>query len=163
MKEIPLTHGAFTIVDDEDYEALSSFHWYLASTRGFRYAKRYHRFPGRDGNIFMHRQILGLDDPSVLVDHIDRNGLNNQRSNLRTGSHLVNNKNRCADRNSTSRFVGVCWHKRDKVWQAQFGKTINGKVEQIYIGSFKLEEDAARARDAVAKSHNAELAYLNFP
>lgn len=162
MKKIPLTHGRFALVDDEDYDELAQFHWRLENTRGFLYARRYHRFPGRDSNMSMHRQILKLSDPKILVDHIDHDGLNNQKSNLRIGGHSINNKNRKANKTSTSKYVGVCRHKRDGVWQAQFGITVNGEKKQFYIGSFDSEEDAAKARDEFAKKYNGGLAYLNI-
>lgn len=115
MKEIKLTRGYVTVVDDEDYEWLSKYKWHVMTNGEHSYAvrqvdKKY---------IFMHRLILGAEGRDNLVDHKDLDGLNNQRSNLRLATHSQNNSNRRDRGNKSSKYHGVSWHKKDKTWQAQ--------------------------------------------
>jgi len=112
-----------------------------------------------DGNTktSMHREIMnapkGLD-----VDHIDGNGLNNRKSNLRLCTHAENVHNSRPMRNGSSKYKGVCWHKTYKKWYSSIGKT--GK--RFYLGRFDNEIDAALAYDKKAKELFGEFAYLNF-
>jgi hypothetical protein len=94
----------------------------------------------------MHRAILRAGD-GHNVDHIDGDGLNNRRSNLRFATTAQNSANRGKQKNNTSGFKGVRWHKRDKRWRAVIG--INGKTKQI--GSFKTPEAAYDAYCAAAR------------
>lgn len=158
MKLIPLTKGKFAKVDEADFVELSKYKWHAAVKRRVTYAGRYARVNGKDMQIFMHRQILGLVNPKVLADHKDHDGLNNTRQNLRVSNHTKNNRNRRPNIISTSRFVGVCWHKKDKKWQA----AIQANGRQKHLGQFDNEEDAARARDEAARKFYGEVAYLNF-
>ena len=106
----------------------------------------------------MHRQIL--DAPQgVWVDHIDGDGLNNRRSNLRLCSATENARNRRPVPNCHSRYKGVSWHKRQKKWAVRIGKP----KESIYLGSFDDEMEAGVAYDRKAEELFGEFAYLNFP
>jgi hypothetical protein len=93
-----------------------------------------------------------------LVDHIDRNPLNNTRANLRFCTHSENQRNKASKPLSTSKYLGVHWHKKDCKWQA----TIRVEGKKVYLGSFKSEEDAARAYDAAAREHHGQFANPNF-
>ena len=107
----------------------------------------------------MHRFILGLTDPKIKVDHINHNGLDNRKSNLRFGSHQHNVFNRRPNLHAVSLYKGVRWNTQRNKWMAYI--TIDGKG--IYLGVFDNEEDAARAYDAKATEVFGEYAYLNFP
>jgi hypothetical protein len=89
------------------------------------------RLNGKD--VFLHRYIMGITDPSIKVDHIDRNPLNNQKHNLRIATTTENAQNKIAK--------GVSFNKRDKLWVATIH--INGK--RTYISSHKNEQDAIQA------------------
>jgi hypothetical protein len=152
MKKIPLTQGKFAIVDDEDFEALLQFKWHVNRHRSTWYAVRWIG----SQKIHMHRVItnapLGMD-----VDHIDGDGLNNQRSNLRVCSKQENHWNQGLNRNSTSGFKGVVWHKWARKWQAHI--RVNGK--RLYLGLFNDKTAAARAYNEAATKHFGNFARLN--
>lgn len=110
----------------------------------------------------MHRFIFEkynlITDNEMLVDHKDQNGLNNQKSNLRLCSKKENNSNTKSRENSSSKYLGVSYHKITFKWQA----SININNKQKYIGLFKTQEEAARAYDDLAKIHHGQFANLNF-
>ncbi len=160
MKEIVINSKKYgchaVMVDDEDYELVSSKAWYLKRSANTYYAVTNEYINGLHKHPKMHRVIFGIDDPSVFVDHKDRNGLNNQRDNLRITDYSKNGANRQATK-SSSKYLGVHWEKRDKVWAAQ--TRINGKKKRI--GSFKSEDDAAIAYNEKALEVFGEFANLN--
>ena len=159
MRLIQLTNGGATIVDDEDFELLGSFRWHKADNKCTFYAIRYEVVDGTRRLIYMHRQILGLTDRRVLADHKDHDGLNNRRENLRISNYTNNNRNRRSRPGSTSRFVGVCWLKNDRIWRA----TIQLNGCPVSLGRYASEEAAAMARDAAVRIHYGEGAYINLP
>lgn len=157
MKKIPLTQGKFAIVDNRDYLRVSKFKWYASCVRKFLwYAKRHTpRRNGKQGTILMHRLIL--DAPKgAHTDHINGNGLDNRRSNIRPCTNRQNCQNQ-QKRRGTSKFKGVCWHKTSGWWRAQIGHL--GKV--IYLGDFTNEKDAAEAYDKAAVKYFGEFANTN--
>jgi hypothetical protein len=92
MKEIPLTQGKVALVDDEDFESIANHKW-CAHQRGNTFYAERSRFGNRGGTILMHREILSTSDTALEIDHIDGNGLNNTRANLRVVTHAENMKN----------------------------------------------------------------------
>lgn len=124
---------AEALVDDSDYEAVSSFRW-SRSADGYAVRKE----PGRSGLISMHRHLMGLEkyDPRQ-VDHVNRDRLDNRRANLRIADPVANAENRGSLPGSSSRHRGVHAGKNG-AWIAQ---ARDGK----YLGSFGLEIDAAAA------------------
>lgn len=165
MKTIPLTQGKVAIVDDEDYDRLCQFKWHaLKRKRGLAWyaARGGPRSPGDRNSgrlIYMHRVIVGAAE-GEMVDHKDRDGLNNRRENLRPASRLDNARNAIKVRiKKTSRFRGVSFYKKTKRWKAQ----INLKSGKKSIGYFTDERAAAEAYDAVALANFGEFAVLNFP
>lgn len=150
MREIQLLNGGVTQIDDEDFPFLSRLPWKRVERKGQRYAMC--------GRLAMHRLILNLKDPSILVDHKDHDGLNNQKENLRTATNSQNQGNRRKRSNTSSKYKGVCWHKRWNVWVASI--KVNQKTK--YLGGFKTEEEAASAYDEAAKAAFGEFANPNF-
>jgi hypothetical protein len=149
MKRIELTGGHFALVDDEDYIVLSTKKWhayYSSKTKNkiWWYARRTFRLGGKTCKETMHHAILGKPEQGYVIDHIDGDGLNNQRSNLRICSNLENRWNQLNHRDlKTSRFIGVYFHKERSKWCAR----INRNKKCIWLGSFKGELNAAIARD----------------
>ena len=145
----------YAIVDPEDYWKLSQYNWLLYESLS---KKCYAVSLQGKKNVYMHRVIM--DAPAgKLVDHRDRDGLNNTRENLRFATPAQNCFNRVWSKKSSSKYRGVSFKKKDRKWQASI--TYNGITK--YLGSFKIEEDAARAYDNAAKIHHGEFAVLNFP
>lgn len=154
MQQVPLNHGFVAFVDDADYPAVLKFKWHVERNGSKVYA--------RTNRTRMHRIILGITDGAVRVDHIDNNGLNNCRSNLRPASASQNGANREQLKkrgNHTSRYKGVSWIKKLSKWRAGIVVNRVGK----WIGAFSNEVDAARAYDSAALKAWGEFAQLNFP
>ena len=153
-KKIPLTQGKFAIVDDEDYERVNQYKWCaFKSAYGVYYAMRFEN----KKNIPMHRFILGLGDKKILVDHIDCDGLNNTKSNLRESTHAQNGRNRGKQANNTSGYKGVFWNKGAKKWIP----AIRVDKKMIALGCFDCKIEAAKAYNEAAIKYHGEFARLN--
>lgn len=155
MIEIPLTKGQVALIDDADFDLVSKHKWHAKTSRNTYYAQTSTRLPdGRKGKLKMHRLLLGLTDRSVHVDHIDGNGLNNQRSNLRTCTGSENMRNRGAASHNKSGFKGVTWHKKGGHWRATI--RLNGKY--THLGYFDTPAEAHAAYCKAADELHGEFA-----
>ena len=123
------------LVNLEDFDNLSRFRWYCSEVSGLSYARRY----SKDKTIYMHREIMGVTDPNIEVDHIDRNGLNNTRTNLRLVSSTINQFNTRIRTDNTSGFRGVSWHIPTQMWITR----IRIKGTNTHLGLFKTPEEAS--------------------
>ena len=159
MKLIPLTQGKFAMVDDRDFECISKFKWFAHKRENTFYAERHVTINGRDIIQKMHQFIMGDNPLKMDIDHRDGDGLNNQRSNLRFCSRSENSMNRRSQRNSSSIYKGVGWHKGCKKWMAYI--QVDGVL--VHLGYFIIEEDAARSYDVMCIKHHGEFARPNFP
>lgn len=154
--EIPLNNGQVAIVDPEDWMRAKQYFWSTVKVGRNTYAHTH-----KNGKTLCLHSLIDNTPPGYVVDHIDGNGLNCRRANLRrcTQSQNCANKRKTLKRTS-SRFKGVsraCWnHQR---WVARIKK--NGR--QTTVGSFKTEEAAAKAYDEAARATFGEFARLNFP
>jgi hypothetical protein len=153
IRYIPLTRGRYAIVDAKNYEWLSRHKWSLhtAGQGKTRYAVR--NCKGR--RVFMHREIMKTP-PGMVVDHINRNGLDNREDNLRNCTRFQNYQNRCWPA-GRSQYRGV--HPVGDKWQA----SLVYRGETLYLGLFDDEVEAAKARDRKAYELAGDFAYLNFP
>lgn len=157
MKTIKLTQGKFTLVDDEDYEEFNKHKWYASKEGYVFYAQRSTYNPHKI--LRMHREILNAL-PTQQIDHINGNGIDNRKSNLRFCNHSQNQGNQThKKRIGTSKYRGVHWAKKDKFWVS--GIVVNG--EKQHLGSYFNEEAAAKAYDRAARKHFGDFAIPNFP
>lgn|SRR5699024_5424629 len=157
MRKIKLTKGKYAIVDKDVYEEINKYNWYC-SYQGYacRKTPKKDRDKGKPSVIFMHRFILNHDG-SEDVDHINNDRLDNRRENLRICERSDNLRNQQKSQNSSSKYKGVCWQRRDKKWQAYI--MYNGKNK--YLGYFDSEQEAAQAYNESALKYHGEYALLN--
>ena len=148
------------IVDDSDYLFLSKFKWVCRKSKNTYYACTTVRYKGERSEVRMHRAIMNVIGDGAIIDHKDRDGLNNQRSNLRIANTSENGSNRQPSKSGTSKFLGVCLDKgaKKKKWIAQIKK--GGVV--VKLGRYEFEHEAAIAYDNKAKELHGEFANLKF-
>lgn len=150
MREIPLTQGKVAFVDDEDYELISKFKWFAERRKHTWYAARNVKMPDGCRRVRrMHQEILDVQ----MVDHCNRNGLDNRRQNLRPATRVGNGANSWSSRNKSG-YRGVSWSKAAMKWRAVIGFR--------YIGVFSDPREAAKAYDKEAKAKFGDFAALNF-
>lgn len=150
VRTIPLGDGFCAYVDAADFEWLSQWIWSLYGGYAGRYEKK--KF------ILMHREIV-QPPKGMIVDHKNRNKLDNTRPNLRVCTHSENAHNRAKRRGSSSRFLGVCYVKE----QAKYHAYVHCRRRHLRCGDFTDEVEAARAHDRKAVEVYGEFARLNFP
>lgn len=153
--------GLYAIVDLEDAERVAQHRWNVDHARNTFYAKtKSQRTHGT--HLAMHRLVLELAPGDPGPDHINGNGLDNRRSNLRSANESLNGANHQHTKrgsNPSSVFRGVCWSKDRQKWQATI--CVDGKRRQL--GRFESEVDAACAWDVAATEAWGDFAKLNFP
>jgi hypothetical protein len=141
----------FATVDAADYEKVSKYAWF---TR--RQGRNVYAYCRKGAKIVLMHRMLLRPRKGYVVDHIDGNGLNNRRCNLRVCTHEQNLANRRPGGN-TSGFVGV--YRRGRKWMAGIGY----RGTYFYLGFYDDPVEAAKARDRKAVEFNGQYAYLNFP
>lgn len=155
-KQIKLTQNKVALVDDEDYEWLNQFKWYACKYGVQYYALR--KYPRKQKILYMHREILKLTpNDGKLSDHINHNGLDNRRNNLRIVTRIENQWNRRSFKGE-SKYRGVSKYKRSNKWRARLTRL----DKEYYLGYFDNEIYAAKAYDRKAKEIFGEFAVLNF-
>lgn len=158
MKEISLTKGFTAIVDDDVYDCVNSYSWYYLNG----YAVRDFRVDGKRKHTKMHRFIYELKHGDIkdgmIIDHINRDKLDNMVENLRIVTKQENNTNKSKRKNTSSKYVGVSKNKKSGNWVVEIRK--NSKRE--YCASFTDEIASANAYNYHAKLiHGEYLGELN--
>lgn len=155
---IPLTKGKWVLVDEDDFDSLSKYLWMVCinkkkSGKTVLYASR------EEGGkrIFMHHAVFGS---KTLIDHINRNGLDNRKANLRMATNSQNNANKSLQSNNTSGYKGVCWDKSRKKWIVQI--KLNGK--RVFYKRYEDLNEAISSYNKTALIIFKDFVYLNpFP
>lgn len=159
MAEIPLSRGLVALVDVEDYARLMNYTWHAImrdERPGWVYAASSARVGGVIKRFYMH-QLVANAWPGEVVDHVNRNSLDNRRANLRICKYWQNTVNSRA-KIGRSGFRGVSAHPSG-TWHVALrhdGKRVN-------VGTFRDAEEAARAYDEAALKYHGAFASLNFP
>lgn len=151
MKIIKLSQGKFAIIDNEDFERINQYKWYLSH---YGYAVRTAKKTRQ--TIWMHREINNTPE-GMRTDHINRNPLDNRKSNLRTCKQGQNVLNRIKSKNYGNPYKGVSKHTQNSKWRARI--MINQK--EISLGCYDTPEEAALSYNKAAKEHFGEFARLN--
>lgn len=138
--EIYTIKGEVILVDNDDFDMVSKYCWYV-STKGYAYSRKNKK------HVSMHRLLMTPE--KLQVDHINRNKLDNRKSNLRLVTNQQNQYNTRLPRNNTSGFKGVYYNKDCDKWSAQI--TVNKKT--INLGLFENKELAIQARLLAEKQY----------
>lgn len=153
--------GLVALVDDADYKLVAEHRWGLRRHRKTAYAEEARSCCSRTSAVQMHRLVLNAA-PDQQVDHVDGNGLNNTRANLR----LATNSNNAANRRkqaSSSQFKGVWFRRSRSTGPGTWAACVKQDGVRKYLGSFSSEEAAARAYDDGARRAFGAFAAVNFP
>jgi hypothetical protein len=161
MASFEIRSGFVVIVDDADLEAVKEAGpWHLEKkpNKYSAYVLRHIRVNGRDSTQYLHRFLLNAPK-GLQVDHIDGNGLNNSRENLRLCSNAENVWNKGAPKNNTSGEKGVCWFPLYGKWLARVGF----KGKRVFVGYFENKDDAIAAVREARKALHGSFARTSWP
>lgn len=168
-KEIQLTQGYVTIVDDKWFDFLNQFNWSISrpKSNSNRLCAKRHRLKNENwcssAKVFMHRHIMFLEGYNIQnkqIDHKNGDALDNRLNNLRIATHTENARNRRISKTNTSGYKGVCWDERRKKWRVYI-RIDNNK--RSFLGNFTDILSAVKAYDAAAIIYHKEFANTNFP
>lgn len=156
VKEIKLHGGNVALVDDDDFDMLNSFVWYCATRKDGKSKTKYAIRTSKNYTIAMHRQILDLKQfDKIQTDHIDRNGLNNQRNNLRLATVAQNVCNVAVTKRNKLGLKGISLVK------GLFKVMLSHKRHNRLLGYFDTLDAAIACYDWAAKKYHGEFAYVN--
>jgi hypothetical protein len=152
-RKIPLTRGKFALVDDTDYAFLTQWKWHC-SAKGYAVRNQWNPDTRKTQTIFMHKLIMNAPRGQI-VDHINRDKLDNRRENLRFATRSQNARNRSSSRNG---YKGVS--PRDN---GNYSASIDVDGQTFQLGTYADEETAARVYDAASEQFHGAFSSKNFP
>ena len=153
-REIILSKGEVALVDDEDYEFLNQWKWYCNVHGNLKYAVR--KVNNGDNTwtrYLMHRVIIECPK-DLYTDHINGNGLDNRRCNLRQATKRENTLNRKPRSTNASGKTGV----KKSTWKGRWEAYIRVHGKYIHLGSFVEKDEAIQARISAEKVYFGEFA-----
>ena len=164
------------IIDTEDWDKVKEHRWCIgATTATSRYPYvvtkmlhpderwRHYTWQGKERRerrrtaLLLHHAIVGKPQKGKVVDHINHNGLDNRKENLRLVTRSQNNQNSRSNKNSSSQYKGVYWYKSYNKWRAKLAH----RGKSIHVGYFSCEHEAALAYNKKALELWGENAHLN--
>ena len=150
-------HGEFKfLIDDEDYEKVKDYRWYVVVDEDRRYVRAHEKKSENYSKVRLHRLIMNYSG-NMFVDHINGNGLDNRKENLRICTNSENNMNSIKRKKGTSVYKGVSFDKSRNKYESYI--TINKK--KIHLGRYETEEQAAQAYNNVVENHFGRFARPN--
>lgn len=160
--EIKLTQGFVAIVDDEDADLADQFMWRAVTSSPYKYGVTLVKQGKSHKSAMMHRMIMERMLGRALikgevVDHINHNGRDNRRCNLRLANQSLNTANMRSTSRNTSGYKGVSWSRRSQKWFAN----IKFQGRSMYLGMYETKEAAARVYNTKALELFGEFAYIN--
>ena len=157
FRRIYLGEGLWTILDQQDYYRYGHIKWCLGGHERRAYAiGGIKNKNGGAETVYLHREIMKAPKGRI-VDHKNCDSLDNRRANLRIATHAQNSSNKRKTKSkTTSRFIGVSYEKSQNRWAVK----IKHKGKSYWVGGFKNEIEAAKARDNAAKKYHGEFARL---
>jgi hypothetical protein len=166
FRRVLLTRNQYAIVDPADFYVVSKYKWHARKSTQTYYATSTQYENGNRINLHMHRLVMQYKlsperctlHADLLVDHINGDGLDNRRANLRLATSAQNNYNRRITSRRTSKYKGVDYRPSKRAYRARI--TVDKK--KIFLGHFTDEISAARAYDAAARKYHKDFACLNF-
>lgn len=157
MKRIRLSQNKIAKIDDADFSLISVHNWHAVEDHGNFYAYTNVKIDGKRTIRQMHRLIMAAPK-GIQVDHINGDGLDNRRSNLRLCTQTQNARNCRVRAVSKSKFKGILWVTKRGKWRAR----ISAANKRLYSGYFDTEIAAAKRYDEMARKHHGDFARTNF-
>ena len=166
FRRVRLIPDKYARVEAVDFEKISKYTWLVRKTPRSYTAVRFEAKGRLLVAVYMHSEIMinklrpesGELPRKLVVDHKNRNGIDNRRANLRPATESQNSMNRRKVRGTSSRYKGVSWRRSRRLWQSM----IWVDKRNLLLGSFTSETEAAKVYDAAARKYYGEFAYLNF-
>jgi HNH endonuclease/AP2 domain len=149
---VPLTKSYEAVIDAADASLVEGWNWIAVVQSRRVYAARTDRADNQRRDIRMHRVLMGEPD-GFDVDHINGDGLDNRRANLRIATRAENLRNQRLSLRNTSGFKGVCWDKDKGKWRAQ----IKLNWGNHYLGLYTTPEEAHQAYVAASIKIHGEF------
>lgn len=159
MKKIKLgKKDLYVLIDDDDYKLISKYKWHSQRSGNMIYAVSRNTTEDWNFRVLMHRFLLNAP-VGIQVDHKNRNGLDNQRHNIRLCVSSENQYNKIGWSKSGFKGVGLNYYKMKSI---RYRAYIQYNKKLIHLGYYNTAEDAARVYDIAAKKYFGEFAFTNF-
>lgn len=152
VAHVPLTMGKFAKIDRCDIDLVHHWNWRCMVHRNTCYAVRSITIDGKKSTILMHRVLLDAGD-GFQVDHINRDGLDNTRKNIRLATASQNRLNQGVRSDSRSGLKGAFWSDERLKWRSHI--TVDGS--KVYLGSYDAPEDAHAAYARASREFHGEF------